>query len=117
MKIVFVRQYRKRAEVENGVVIKPSKIIFVYGVENPEDHAKYLAIKGDKAAKDENGKPVALFFSPRYHGKEAALVLNKEKTDWLVDTTEADKLASLTAQYGIEVAREMMKPNKVEITE
>lgn len=106
MKITFLRQYRKQS----------GKIVFVYTVSGTvEQLAEYKAIKGANFREDEATK-LPLFFSQRFAGIKSDIVKNKEGKDWNVDTTELDQLASLSAQYGIDVATAMMK-KPIEVAE
>lgn len=107
MKIKFIRQYRKAA-----TPTQPSKMVFVYGVTGtPEQLAEYKKVKGDKHIIDETTK-MPLFFSTRFCGQEGSILENKEKTDWRIDTTEADQLANLANQYGAELALIMFNKSK-----
>lgn len=110
MKAKFIRQYRKAAVTENNVEVKPSRLVFVYGVEGtPEQLAEYKKLKGEKHIIDESTK-MPLFFGIRYAGKNVALVLNSEKTEWNFDTTEQDQIKNLMQQgYSYEHAKDIAK--------
>lgn len=99
MTVSYERQYRK----------SNSKITFVYKVLGTEEQIKeYLASKGEFAAKCNPAPGVVLLFSPRYVGQKADLI-KTFKGEFRPDTTEADKFANLVEQYGIDVAKDMMK--------
>lgn len=108
LKLKFIRQYRKSAVIENGIVIKPSSLVFVYGVEGtPEQLAEYQKIKGVHHKIDDVTK-MPLFFSPRYAGKTAQAELNTEKTDWRIDTTAEDQIKNLMdSGYSYEHAKDI----------
>lgn len=104
MTVSYERQYRK----------SNSKITFVYKVLGTEDQIKeYLASKGEFAAKCNPAPGVVLLFSPRYVGKKADLI-KTFKGEFRPDTTEADQFANLVEQYGIDVAKTMMKETVID---
>lgn len=108
IQLQFIRQYRKPAVIENKEVIKPSKLVFVYGVSGtPEQLAEYQKIKGVHHKIDDVTK-MPLFFSPRFAGKTAQAELNTEKTDWRIDTTAEDQIQNLMSQgYSYEHAKDI----------
>lgn len=89
-----IRQYHKR---ETG------KMVFVSAITGSvEDLAAYKTAKGDFYREDKDTKQV-LMFSNRFTPGKTPLI-KTEKGDFVLDTTEADQLASLSDQYGIDVA-------------
>lgn len=76
---------------------------FVYTVSGtPEQMEAYKKSKGDFYREDEKTKE-PLFFTTRYFGEKGSLVVTS-KGEFVADTTEIDKLASLSDQFGIDVA-------------
>lgn len=111
MKIKFLRQYPSRSG--NG------SITFVYAVEGEKEKLEaYKKSKGEhyrEQTKDEAGvtKGTPLFFTTRFVGNAANLV-ETSKNEWVPNTSEADRFASLVHQYGgnVELAKEIMKMQK-----
>lgn len=103
------RKYRTQSVKNNeGVVIKPSRLIFVYGLKGTvEQHAEYKAIKGEKFREDDKTKQ-PLFFSTKYVDLSAEIVKSKDGKDWNIHNEDAELLANLTSQYGIDVAKDMI---------
>ncbi|HYV53753.1 MAG TPA: hypothetical protein VE933_04175 [Chitinophagaceae bacterium] len=108
MKIIFARQYRSREK---------ATMTFVYALQGatPEQLAAYKKSKGDffREQKETEGgieKGTPLFFSTRYHGPVAKLMETSEK-QWVVDSSEADRLINMTAQCdgNVELAKELIK--------
>lgn len=98
MKIVFLRQYRKRGT---------GQLVFVYSVNGTEKQlAAYEKAKGENFKRDADTKEV-LFFTTRFVGKTGKL-METSKNEWVVDTTEADQMKSLVDQYGYDIAKEMI---------
>lgn len=112
MKITYIRQHRSR---EKG------NMCFVYAVSGtPEQIAKYKASKGEyyrETKEEEFGFPkgTALFFSNRFVGKHGKLHETAKK-EWVIDTTEADQLISMTAQCGgnVELAKELLAKQNIQ---
>lgn len=91
-----LRQYTKRGATGDA------KLVFVYAVTgNPIGLAEYEKSKGTNFRKEEDGTP--LYFTDRYVGKKCAM-RKTSKGEFVMDTTEIDQLASLSNQYGIDVA-------------
>ncbi len=94
----FVRSYKSKA----------GNTVFVYAVSGSEEAvAKYTAIQGDNARKDDTtGKP--LFFTTRYFGDNAKLIITTNDKV-VADMSEFDKANSLASQFGgnlgVELAR------------
>lgn len=108
--VEYRRKYRTQPEKDEktGAVIKPSKLMFVYAVKGDEKQlAKYKEVKGDFHRLDKDTKE-PLFFTQTYADTKAEIVLNKEGKDWNIHNEELEILANLTAQHGIEVAKEMV---------
>lgn len=99
-----IRQYRKR---ETGKMVFVSKV-----TGTPEEIAEYVKSKGEFARKDEKSGDI-LMFSDKYHGQSVPLV-KTDKGEFLADTTRNDQLANLTAQYGIDVAKEIVAKQEAE---
>lgn len=105
--ITLISQYRKRGT---------GNMTFVYAVEGSEEQLKkYKTHKGEnfrELKEDEAGfkKGTPLFYSTRYIGKKGEL-METSKGDWVIDTTEQDKLINMTAQCGgnVELAKELLK--------
>ena len=112
MNIKFKRQYRKPAELVNGVETKPSRMVFVYALTGtPEQIADYKAIKGDKFREDKDTKE-PLFFGNRLAPSGSAVVKTEKegKIDWRIDSTEADQIKSFMDQgYAYEHAKDLIK--------
>lgn len=98
LKATHIRQYRKR---ETGKMVFVSKV-----TGTPEEIEEYKKSKGEFFRKDEKSGDI-LLFSNRYNGESVNLI-KTEKGEFVADTTENDKLANLTAQYGIDVAKQIM---------
>lgn len=106
LNVSFVRKYRKA----------DTTLMFVFEVKGPQNLVdQYVADKSAEAAAagrtfsvkdDKTGK--VLFWSKRMIPDGTALV-KTEKGSYVTDTTELDKFASYTEQYGIEVAKTLMK--------
>lgn len=97
----LVNQYRKR---ETG------KLVFVYAISGTvEELAAYKASKGDFYREDAKTKE-PLLFSNRFVGQECPIT-KTEKGEFYHNTTEMDQLASLTDQFGIDVALRMAGKN------
>lgn len=108
--VEYRRKYRTQPlkDEKTGAVIKPSIIMFVYAVKGtPEQIAKYKEVKGNFFREDKDTKE-PLFFTQRYADLKAEIVLNKEGKDWNIHNEQMELLANLTAQHGIEVAKEMI---------
>jgi hypothetical protein len=105
--IEFLRLYRK----EGGAVR------FIYAVDGTEDAlAAYKEAQGKFYAEDkETGKP--LFWSTREIGDKGVLMVNSTGR-YVADTTMATRLASLTKEYGYQVACSMLniKPNNASVS-
>ena len=108
LQLKLIRRYRKPAVIENGVVTKPSRLVYVYGVQGtPEQLAEYKAIKKEKYIFDDVTK-MPLFFSIRNAGNACQAELNAEKTDWRIDTSVDDDIKNLMDQgYSFEHAKEI----------
>lgn len=104
LKATHIRQYRKR---ETGKMVFVSKV-----TGTPEEIAEYVKSKGEFARKDEKTGDI-LLFSNRFNGESVNLI-KTEKGEFVADTTENDKLANLTAQYGIDVAKQIMAKQEAE---
>jgi len=108
IKATYLRKYRTQPTKVDGITTKPSVLVFVYAIKGtPEQLAKFKAVKGENYREDKDTKD-ALFFSQRFAGVEAEIILNKKETDWNIGNEEMELLANLTAQYGIEVASKML---------
>lgn len=92
--IKWVRQYRKKGT---------GTLVFVYEVHGTKEQlAAYKESCGDFYLESkESGRP--LFFTTRFCANNTPLIPTEEGR-WVPDTTQADQLASLTNQYGIDVA-------------
>ena len=103
LKATHIRQYRKR----------DGKMVFVSKVTGtPEEIVEYTKSKGEFFRKDEKTGDI-LLFSNRFNGESVNLI-KTEKGEFIADTTENDKLANLTAQYGIDVAKQIMAKQEAE---
>ena len=112
--IQFVRQYRKSPTEKQREAGHSGSIVFVYKVKGAEAEVNnYLETKKDfiKSIKQEDGQ--INFFSTRFVGQAGELMLTS-KNEWVLDTTEADQLHNLTAQYGYDIAKDMMKKTVTE---
>lgn len=99
IKGTFKTQYRKQG----------GKLVFVYAINGTEaELADYKAVKGAFHRVDEKTKEV-LFFGQRFAGNNIEIIKTKDGKDFAIDSTRVDQLASLTAQYGYEIAKDMMK--------
>jgi hypothetical protein len=93
--IEFQRSYRKAGKTPGA----PSRLTFVYLViGTAEQLTQYRDVQGAYLRENEKGQ--ALFFTTRYAGETAMLMLNHTGDDYYVDNTAMDKQASLVAQYG-----------------
>ena len=93
--INFQRSYRKAGKTPGA----PSRLTFVYLVSGTaEQLSQYRDVQGAFLREDEKGQ--ALFFTTRYAGETATIVLNHAGDDYYVDNTAMDKQASLVEQYG-----------------
>lgn len=109
IKVNFTNQYRKAGTPATATTqYVPGKLVFVYELDGtPEQHAEYKKVKGaNYRENDKSKKP--LFFATRLGSKTAEIKLNEEGNDYNLDTTRIDQLASLTVQFGLEVAEKMM---------
>jgi len=98
LKIKFLRQYRK---------LSTKNLVFVYAVTGDKKQLEaYKKYKGDNFKEDKDTKE-ALFFSNRFIGKVGELMETADNK-WVIDTTEADQMKSLTEQYGYEMAKDLM---------
>lgn len=106
MKATYERQYRKQGT---------GKLVFVYILSGTvEQLAAYKTSKGTFNVVDDKG--IHRFFSTRFLGNSCPMI-KTGKDAWVADTTELDKLANLTAQYGYEIAKGIMNSNQVAATE
>ncbi len=101
----FEKQYRRTGR---------ATLTFVYILKGEEAAInQYLADKKDYlgAVKDKDG--VIRFYGARHGGINVDIARTEKdgKADWKIDSTYYDQLANLTAQFGIDVAKEMMKDN------
>lgn len=109
LSIVFERQYRKQATEKQRAAGLPGSEVFVYKVKGtPEQVAEYIKSKGEFGPKLTDKDGVTRFFSIRYVGENCDL-MKTGNGEFRPDTSEIDKLANLTKQYGIDVAKEMMR--------
>lgn len=93
------------------------KTVFRYLVEGTKaELTEYKAVKGEYHRVDEGTKK-PIFFSTRYAGKKANLILieKDEKKDFIVDNTEMAMFQSLVQQYGIDTAVFMWKKDNQKV--
>ena len=100
MKITLVRQMPSRKNV--------GKTLFIYAVVGTaEQIASFKASKGDNYREDRDSKQ-PLYMTEFFEGKENTLTVSSNG-NWFVDNSELNQFKSLVQQYGIDIARGMMK--------
>lgn len=117
LKLTLLRQYRKAQTEKQREAGHPGTLVYLYKVTGDQKHvdAYVESKKKDPKVKIESIKQAdgqVNFFSIRALKNMDGSVPNLVETskgEWIPDTTKADEFASLQAQYGFEMAKEMTK--------
>lgn len=115
--LVFADQYRKSPSEKQRTAGLPGTIVYVYKVSGDQKHIDaYIESKKKDpkcnmaSIKKENGD--VMFYSIRALKNPDGSIPNlieTSKGEWIGDTSKAEMLANLTAQYGFEIASKMVQ--------